>query len=66
MGDVLRGMDWKRAMITLITFLKALIVSGAIVYAAYGLMCLALYCVRWMVRLIAPYVPKRVGRPHVR
>ena len=40
------------AMLTLITFVKALIVAAAIVYAAYSLMRLAVHCVRWMVRVV--------------
>ncbi len=59
------GMD-DSAMTTLVTFLEALIVSGAIVYGTYGLARLAVYCVRWMVRSIGQHPLKRVGRPHVR
>jgi hypothetical protein len=43
-------------MITLITFLEALIVSGTIVYAIYGLMRLAACCVLWSVRKL-PLIP---------
>ncbi len=39
-------------MITFVTFLKALIVSGAIVYAFFGLMHLAARCVLWLVRKV--------------
>jgi hypothetical protein len=37
-------------MWTVVIFVTALIVSGAIVYAAYSLMRLAVCCVRWTVR----------------
>lgn len=40
-------------MITLITFLEALIISGTIVYAIYGLMRLAACCVLWSVRKLS-------------
>jgi len=43
-----------RAMTTLVTFLEALVVSLAILYATYGLTRLAVYCVRWMARSIGP------------
>ena len=49
--DRLRWIE-TRAMTTLVTFLEALIVSVAILYATYGLTRLAVYCFRWMVRSI--------------
>jgi hypothetical protein len=36
-------------MLTLITFLQDLIVSGAIVYATYSLMHFTAYCVLWSI-----------------
>ena len=39
-------------MRTLVTFLQSLILSGAIVYTTYGLLCLVAHCVRWTVRSI--------------
>jgi hypothetical protein len=51
-------------MTTLITFLEALIVSGAIVYATYGFVLLGVRCVRWMVHSIGSHAPKQ--RPHAR
>jgi hypothetical protein len=36
-------------MLTLITFLQNLIVSGAIIYAAYSLMHFTAYCVLWSI-----------------
>ena len=53
-------------MTTLVTFLEALIVSGAILYVTYGLTRLAVHCVLWTVRSIGTYAPKHVGRPHPR
>ena len=51
-------------MTTLVTFLEALIVSGAILYVTYGLTRLAVHCVLWTVRSMGPHAPKHVGRPH--
>jgi hypothetical protein len=54
------------AMTTLVTFLEALIVSVAILYATYGLTRLAVHCVLWTVRSRGPHAPKHIGRPHLR
>ena len=48
------------AMTTLVAFLGALIVSGAILYATYGLTRLAMHCVLWTVRSMGPHAPKHV------
>ena len=53
-------------MTTLVTFLEALILSVAILYATYGLTRLAAYCVWLTVRSIGPHAFKHVGRPHAR
>ncbi len=53
-------------MTTLVTFLGALIVSGAILYATYSFMRLALHCVLWTVRSVGWHAPKHKGRPHLR
>ncbi len=38
-------------MLTLITLLQALIVSGTIVCVTYGLMRVTAYCVLWLIEL---------------
>jgi hypothetical protein len=53
-------------MTTLISFLEALIVSGAIVYATYGFVLLGVYCVRWLVHSIGTHLPKHVEPQQVR
>jgi hypothetical protein len=53
-------------MTTLVTFLEALIVSVAILYATYGLTRLAVHCVLWTVRSMGPHAPTHIGRPHLR
>ncbi len=50
--DVMRVMEGQRAMGTVVTFVTALIIAGTIVYAAFGIMRLAVRCVRWMVRSV--------------
>ncbi len=50
--DVLRMMEGERAMRTVVTFVTALIVAAAIVYAAFSVMRLAVRCVRWLVRSV--------------
>jgi hypothetical protein len=49
-------------MTTLITFLEALVASGAIVYGSYGFVLLGVRCVRWMVHSMRWHGPKQ--RPH--
>jgi len=39
-------------METVVTVLEALVISWSVVYAVYGLMSLAAYCVLWVVRSI--------------
>src|SRR5215471_11458673 len=46
------------AMTTLVTFLGALVVSGAVLYATYCLARLAAHCVLWTVRSMGPRAPK--------
>ena len=53
-------------MITLVTFLEALIVSVTILYATYCLVHLGICCVRWTVRSIGAYALKRGGQMHPR
>lgn len=48
----MRVMEGERAMGTVVTFVTALIVAGAVVYAAFSVVRLAVRCVRWMVRSV--------------
>jgi hypothetical protein len=40
-------------MLTLVDFLEALIVSGAVVYVTYSLMRLTAYCVCWVIEKLS-------------